>query len=251
MPRLLLVDDDRFLLRALEKLLTTEGYFCLTAGTADEARRHLDGNPFDMIVLDVNLPDQDGFTFCRQIRSRHRMPILFLTAREGNDDKVIGLEVGADDYLTKPFAPRELVARVRAHLRRSSEYSLTEGKPNQIALGDLVIDADSRDAFRNSAPVHLTEREFELLHLLARHREKALASDWIFENVWGFDAEMGAKTLAVYVRRLRLKIERDPDHPLMLLTVRGFGYKLTPGTTVCQEADTSGEVRQALLSGSS
>jgi len=231
MPRLLLVDDDRFLLRAVEKLLTAEGYFCLTAGTADEARRHLNGNPFDMIVLDVGLPDQDGFTFCRQIRARHRMPILFLTAREDGSDKVIGLEVGADDYLTKPFAPRELVARVRAHLRRAGEYSVAEGKPNQIVLGELIIDSDSRDAFRNGIASHLTEREFELLHLLARHREKALASDWIFENVWGFDAEMGVKTLAVYVRRLRMKIEPDPDHPVMLLTVRGFGYKLTPGTT--------------------
>lgn len=248
MPRLLLVDDDRFLLRAVEKLFTAEGYFCLTAGTAEEARRHLSGTPFDMIVLDVNLPDQDGFTFCRQIRARHRMPILFLTAREEGGDKVIGLEVGADDYLTKPFAPRELVARVRAHLRRSTEYSLVEGKPNHIALGELVVDADSRDAFRNGAAVHLTEREFELLHLLARHREKALASDWIFENVWGFDAEMGAKTLAVYVRRLRLKIEQDPNHPLMLLTVRGFGYKLTPGTQGSQEAGGRNEVLQEVFS---
>lgn len=247
MPRLLLVDDDRFLLRAVEKLLTAEGYFCLTAGTADEARRHLNGNPFDMIVLDINLPDQDGFTFCRQIRSRHRMPILFLTAREESGDKVIGLEVGADDYLTKPFAPRELVARVRAHLRRASEYSVVEGKPNQIALGGLIIDSDSRDAFRNGAAVHLTEREFELLHLLARHREKALASDWIFENVWGFDADMGVKTLAVYVRRLRLKIEHDPDHPVMLLTVRGFGYKLTPGTATHPEPTSSGEAPQKMF----
>ncbi len=229
MPRLLLVDDDRFLLRAVEKLLIQEGYFCQTAGTAEEARRHLTGSPFDMLILDVNLPDQDGFTLCRQIRSRHYMPILILTAREESADKVIGLEVGGDDYLTKPFAPRELVARVRAHLRRATEYSLTGGKPDRIAVGGLVVDSDSRDAFRNGQRVHLTEREFELLHLLARHREKALASDWIFENIWGFDAEMGVKTLAVYVRRLRLKIEDDPDKPRLLLTVRGFGYKLTPG----------------------
>lgn len=241
MPRLLLVDDDRFLLRAVEKLLTAEGYFCLTAGTADEARRHLNGNPFDMIVLDVNLPDQDGFTLCRQIRTHHRMPILFLTAREDGSDKVIGLEVGADDYLTKPFAPRELVARVRAHLRRATEYSLPEGKPNRIVLGELVIDSDSRDAFRNGVPAQLTEREFELLHLLARHREKALASDWIFENVWGFDAEMGAKTLAVYIRRLRMKIEPDPGHPVMLLTVRGFGYKLTLGAALRPHTGPLGE----------
>src|SRR5215470_997770 len=140
MPRLLLVDDDRFLLRAVEKLLSSEGYYCQTAVTAEEARRALLGDPFDMIVLDVGLPDQDGFTLCRQIRTRHRMPVLFLTARDENADKVVGLEVGADDYLTKPFAPRELVARVRAQLRRATEYSQSPQIPDQIKLGALVVD---------------------------------------------------------------------------------------------------------------
>lgn len=229
MPRLLLVDDDRFILRAVEKLLSAEGYYCQTAVTAEEAKRALEGDPFDMMVLDVGLPDQDGFALCRQIRARHRMPILFLTARDENADKVIGLEVGGDDYLTKPFAPRELVARVRAQLRRATEYSQPPEAVNQIGLGTLIVDVDRRDALRNGQPVHLTEREFELLHLLARNREKALATDWIFENVWGFDSEMGLKTLAVYIRRLRRKIEDDPDTPRFLLTVRGFGYKLTAG----------------------
>ena len=119
MPRLLLIDDDRYILRALEKLLMAEGYFCQTAVTAEEARRALSGDPFDMLVLDVGLPDMDGFAFCRQVRTRHNMPILFLTARGDNADKVVGLEVGADDYLTKPFAPRELVARVRAQSAQS------------------------------------------------------------------------------------------------------------------------------------
>ncbi len=158
------------------------------------------------------------------------MPILFLTARDDNADKVVGLEVGADDYLTKPFEPRELVARIRAQLRRAMEYSQPPEMQNQIRLGALVVDIDRRDAVCNGEPAHLTEREFELLYLLARHRDKALATDWIFENVWGYDAEMGVKTLAVYVRRLRRKIEADPDHPCFLLTVRGFGYKLTAGT---------------------
>ncbi|HZO92122.1 MAG TPA: response regulator transcription factor [Chthonomonadaceae bacterium] len=229
MPRLLLVDDDRFILRAIEKLLVAEGFFCQTAVTAEEARRALLGAPFDMVILDVSLPDQDGFALCRQIRTKHRMPILFLTARDDNADKVVGLELGADDYLTKPFAPRELVARIRAHLRRANEYSQSPEAPNQIRLGTLVVDVDRRDAFCNGEPAHLTEREFELLHLLARNRDKALATDWIFENVWGYDAEMGVKTLAVYVRRLRRKIEADPDEPRFLLTVRGFGYKLTAG----------------------
>jgi DNA-binding response OmpR family regulator len=229
MPRLLLVEDDRFILRAIEKLLAQEGYYCQTAVNAEEARRALQGDPFDMVVLDVGLPDMDGFALCRQIRAKHRMPILFLTARDDSADKVIGLEVGADDYLTKPFAPRELLARIRAQLRRVNEYSLPPDAPNQITVGELVVDVDRRDALRNGQAVRLTEREFELLHLLARNREKALATDWIFENVWGFDSEMGLKTLAVYVRRLRRKIEADPDNPQYLLTVRGFGYKLTAG----------------------
>jgi DNA-binding response OmpR family regulator len=229
MPRLLLVDDDRFILRAVEKVLVAEGYYCRTAVSADEARRALEGDPFDLVVLDVGLPDQDGFALCRQIRARHRMPILFLTARDDNADKVVGLEVGGDDYLTKPFAPRELVARIRAQLRRATEYSQPPEKNNQILIGSLVVDVDHRDAFCKGEPAHLTEREFELLHLLARHHGKALATEWIFENVWGYDAEMGLKTLAVYVRRLRRKIEPDPDRPRFLLTVRGFGYKLTSG----------------------
>jgi two-component system, OmpR family, response regulator VicR len=229
MPRLLLVEDDRFILRSVEKLLAQEGYYCQTAVNAEEARRALQGDPFDMIVMDVGLPDMDGFALCRQIRAKHRMPILFLTARDDSADKVVGLEVGADDYLTKPFTPRELLARIRAQLRRANEYSLPPDAPNQIVVGELVVDVDRRDALRNGQAAHLTEREFELLHLLARNREKALATDWIFENVWGFDSEMGLKTLAVYVRRLRRKIEADPDNPQLLLTVRGFGYKLTAG----------------------
>jgi DNA-binding response OmpR family regulator len=226
MPRLLLVDDDRFILRAIQKLLGAEGHYCATAVTAEEARRELAGDPFDLLILDVGLPDMDGFALCRQIRTRHRMPILLLTARSDGTDKVVGLEVGADDYVTKPFEPRELVARVRALLRRAGEYNIPADQPNRIALAEVVVDVDARDAIRDGKAVGLTEREFELLHLLARHRDKALASDWIFENVWGFESDFGLKTLTVYVQRLRRKIEGDPANPRILRTVRGFGYKL-------------------------
>jgi two-component system, OmpR family, response regulator VicR len=232
MPRLLLVDDDRFILRTVQKLLSAEGYYCAAVVTAEEARRELSGDPFDLLVLDVGLPDMDGFALCRQIRTKHLMPIILLTARDNSTDKVVGLEVGADDYITKPFDPRELVARVRALLRRAGEYSSPADQPNRISLGEVVLDVDARDAVRDGKPVGLTEREFELLHLLARHRDKALASDWIFENVWGFESEFGLKTLTVYVQRVRRKIEEDSAQPRLLRTVRGFGYKLVSAPDV-------------------
>ena len=233
MPRLLLVDDDPYLLRALGKLFSADAYCCKTAGTAAETRRVLGGephaDPFDLVVLDVGLPDGDGFALCRQIRQRHHMPILLLTARNAPEDRVVGLEIGADDYVTKPFDPRELLARVRALLRRTGEYSRPPEQESRIALGELVLDLDSRDAFREDRALGLTNREFELLDLLARHPGKALASEWIFETVWGYGTELGLKTLTVNVRRIRQKIEADPEHPRLLLTVRGFGYKLSSG----------------------
>jgi DNA-binding response OmpR family regulator len=233
MPRLLLVDDDRPLLRAVQKLFLAEGYHCRTAATAAEARQALTEataeEPFDLLVLDVTLPDGDGFGLCRQVRTRHRMPILLLTGRSSSADKVVGLEIGADDYVTKPFDPRELVARVRALLRRATEYAQPVEADRALQIGPLTVDVDGRQAWRGGEPVPLTEREFELLYLFARHREKALASEWIFENIWGYDADLGMKTLTVYISRLRQKLEADPAHPRLLVTIRGFGYKLTAG----------------------
>jgi DNA-binding response OmpR family regulator len=162
------------------------------------------------------------------VRSRLRLPIIMLTGRDAVADKVVGLEVGADDYVTKPFDPPELLARVRAQLRRAQEYNEAAAGSDKIVVGHLVVDPGVRDAFFYDRPARLTQKEFELLHLLARHQGRALARDWLFEQVWGYDAELGVKTLAVYIRRLRCKIENDPDNPRYLLTVRGFGYKLAP-----------------------
>jgi len=230
MPRLLLTDDDPYLTLALQKLLSREGYCCTTAATGEQARRVLAkaAEPFDLLLLDVGLPDVDGLTLCREIRRRRRMPILLLTGRSESADKIVGLEAGADDYITKPFDPRELVARVRALLRRYAEYNQPEATEDdsRICLGRLVIDLDAREAFREGQPVHLTSREFELLELLVRHPDKALATGWIFEKVWGSEADLGLKTLTVCIQRLRQKIEADPQRPRLLLTVRGFGYKL-------------------------
>jgi two-component system, OmpR family, response regulator VicR len=224
--RILLVDDDRAILRSVERLLSGQGYFVTSSVSAEEAWLILNRETVDLMVLDLSLPGQDGLSFCRRVRARWQFPILMVTARSDSADKVVGLELGADDYLTKPFEPRELLARVRAQLRRVGEYNAAETRPDVIELGRLVIDVDRRDAFLEGRPASLTDREFELLHLLARHRGKAMNKDYLFETVWGYDAELATKALAVYVRRLRQKIEADPDNPRYLLTVRGFGYKL-------------------------
>ncbi len=228
--KLLIIDDDRFILRAVSDFLKAEGYHVTTAESVQGAMDALNHEAFDLILLDVMLPDGDGFTACRRIRARWQTPIIMLTAKGETADKVVGLEMGADDYVVKPFEPRELLARVRAQLRRAQEFSRPEGRNEKITLGDLVVDESLHDAVLNGHPIGLTHKEFELLHLLARHAGKALHKDWIFEQVWGYDAELGGKTLAVYVRRLRSKIESDPDHPRSLLTVRGFGYKLAVPT---------------------
>ncbi len=229
--KLLLVDDDRFVLNPLARLLGMNGYHCTLAVTGSEALRMLDSEPFDLMLLDIGLPDMDGISVCRRARVKHKLPILMLTARDASSDKIIGLEVGADDYITKPYEPHEILARVRAHLRRSREYDADSPANNKILIGDLVIDLDLHDAVVVGRPAHLTTREFELLHLLARNRDRALARDWIFEEIWGYDAELGVKALAVCMRRLRCKIESDPDHPRYLHTVRGYGYKLTNSDT--------------------
>ena len=229
MARLLLIDDDQFVLRSLRQLLVPEGHFCVEALSGAEAQRALASDPFDLVVLDVGLPDTDGFTLCRQIRAQHHMPIILLSARSATEDRVCGLKVGADDYVPKPFQAQELLERVRAHLRRAREYGTPLERDNRIDLGELIFDADARVLRRGGEPISLTQREFEVLDLLARHPGKALASEWIFENIWGYDAGLGIKALTVTIQRLRVKIESDPRQPRILLTVRGFGYKLVPG----------------------
>jgi two-component system response regulator VicR len=230
--KLLLVDDDRYVLNPLSRLLAQSGFHCTLAVTGTEALRLVDSGEFDLMLLDIGLTDIDGVTVCRRVRAKHTLPIIMVTARDSSSDKILGLEIGADDYITKPFEPGELVARIRAQLRRTQEYSSTPAIDNRLTVGDLTLDINMRDAIVDGKQAHLTTREFELLYLLARNRNRALARDWIFEEVWGYDAELGVKALAVCIRRLRCKIEADPERPALLHTVRGYGYKLSDGHDV-------------------
>lgn len=227
--KLLLVDDDRYVLNPLARLLGLQGYHCTTAVTGSEALRLLETEAFDLMLLDIGLPDMDGLTVCRRARAKCSIPILMLTARDASSDKIVGMEIGADDYITKPFEPQEILARIRAHLRRTREYDQPSATDGKIRLGRVTVDPDLHSALVDGVDVHLTAREFDLLHLLARRPGCVLSRDWIFEQVWGYDAENGIKALAVCVRRIRCKIESDPDNPQTLLTVRGYGYKVTEG----------------------
>jgi DNA-binding response OmpR family regulator len=225
--RLLLVDDDRFLLDNVKRLLAAQGYQVRTASSAEDAFSKVAEEPPDLMVLDVGLPDSDGVSLCRRIRAKWRFPVIMLTARSDAIDKVIGLEVGADDYLTKPFEPAELVARVRALLRRSQEYqAAAETSPGSTSVGELVIDHDSRQALVAGTPVSLTNKEFELLALLAKNAGRVLTRETLFETVWGYEMDFNSNSLDVYMYRLRKKIESDPENPRFLHTLKGYGYRL-------------------------
>lgn len=228
--RILIVDDDRAITQSLARLLSRDEYFVGVTHSCEEAIFHLQNDPnYDLALLDVGLPGLDGFACCRKLRELgHRMPVIMLSGRNASMDKVTGLEVGADDYLTKPADPHELLARVRAQLRRSRDYNADSESLERIHIAEgFAIDRRNRDALVNGKRAQLTDREYELLLLLARHVGKALAKEWLYQEVWGCAPDLGIKVLAVYMRRLRQKVEADPDIPVFILTVRGFGYKLS------------------------
>ena len=229
-PTILVVEDDVTLLVTLEYNLVAEGYRVMTAGNGFAALEVAAQERPELVVLDVMLPVLDGFEVCRVLRRDTAVPILMLTARAGETDRVVGLEVGADDYLTKPFSMRELLARVKALLRRvrlDREESAREGAQpaaDRLAFGDLTIDLDRHEAILRGAALRLTPKEFELLLFLARHRGMALSRDLILERVWGWDYGGGTRTVDVHVRWLREKIEPTPAEPQRITTVRGVGY---------------------------
>jgi len=234
-PKILVVEDEPTLVDTLEYNLTRQDYTVSTATDGFTALEKARTERPDLIVLDVMLPGLDGFEICRILRQEMSTPILMLTARDDEIDKVVGLEVGADDYLTKPFSMRELMARVKAHLRRvrmireeMGEETTADSRPPTAAaltFGSLRIDPDRHEVVNGAEILHLKPKEFELLHFLARNRGMALSRDLILERVWGWDFDGGSRTVDVHVRWLREKIEEDPANPARIVTVRGVGYR--------------------------
>jgi DNA-binding response OmpR family regulator len=221
----LVVDDEPIVREVVVTYLRREGYRTLEAEDGDRARELLESESPSLVVLDVMLPGTDGLELCRWIRGRSELPIIMLTARGEEADRIVGLELGADDYVTKPFSPRELAARVRTVLRRSrSEVSEAE----QLSFDELSIDARTHEVRKDGTELRLTAKEFDLLWFLARHPRQVFSRDQLMDRVWGYEAALDTGTVTVHVRRLREKIEDDPSQPRFLQTVWGVGYRFTP-----------------------
>ncbi len=225
-PRILIVEDEDTLLEALRYNLAKEGYEVSSATDGVQAIELARSEKPDVIILDIMLPRLDGFEVCRILRQDMTVPILMLTAKESEIDKVVGLELGADDYMTKPFSMRELLARVHAILRRASMAEKEQAEEEQtLKVDDLVIDLAKHQANRRGLPLNLTRKEFDLLAFLAKNRNIVLSREQILEKVWGYEYFGGDRTVDVHVRWLRQKIEADPAQPRHLVTVRGVGYR--------------------------
>lgn len=227
MPKILVVDDEKPISDIVKFNLDKEGYDVVTASDGEEALAQVEEEKPDLILLDLMLPKIDGLEVARQVRAKHNIPIIMVTAKDSELDKVVGLELGADDYVTKPFSNRELVARVKANLRRQDQLQQDdETVKNNIKIGPLVINSDSYSVTRDGMQLDLTHREFELLHYLAQHTGQVMTREHLLQTVWGYDYFGDVRTVDVTVRRLREKIEETPGNPQILVTRRGVGYYL-------------------------
>ena len=223
MATVLVVDDEPIVREVVVRYLAREGHRTLEAGDGNAARGLIEGSRPDLVVLDVMLPGPDGLELCRWIRSNSELPVIMLTARGEEADRIVGLELGADDYVTKPFSPRELAARVRSVLRRSS---LATATLDAVSFGDVELERETREARKAGAAVRLTAKEFDLLWFLASHPRRVFSRDQLMTSVWGYTAAFDTGTVTVHIRRLREKIEDDPSRPRSLETVWGVGYRL-------------------------
>jgi two-component system, OmpR family, response regulator RegX3 len=226
MTRVLVVEDEESFSDALSYMLRREGYEAVVAMTGPDALAEFDRAGADIVLLDLMLPGLPGTEVCRALRSRSNVPIIMLTAKDSEIDKVVGLELGADDYVTKPYSARELVARIRAVLRRRGDAVEASSEDGVLAAGPVRMDVERHVVAVDGTPIALPLKEFDLLEFLLRNAGRVLTRGQLIDRVWGSDYVGDTKTLDVHVKRLRAKIEPDPANPVHLLTVRGLGYKL-------------------------
>ena len=227
---ILVVDDEKPIADILQFNLIKEGYKVICAYDGDEALAKVEEEQPDLMLLDIMLPKRDGMEVCREVRKKYDFPIIMLTAKGSEIDKVLGLEMGADDYVTKPFSTRELIARVKANMRRLQVVPPTaeevEEESNEIVVGSLVIQPDAYLVLKRDEAIELTHREFELLHYLGKHIGQVMTREHLLQTVWGYDYFGDVRTVDVTIRRLREKIEDNPSHPAWIVTRRGVGYYL-------------------------
>lgn len=225
MGKILIIEDERLIAELQRDYLEINGFEVTIAGDGETGLKLALAEDFDLVLLDLMLPRRNGFEICREIREHKDIPVLIVTAKKEDIDVVRGLGLGADDYITKPFKPAELVARVKAHLNRYERLVGSKEKRSEIQLRGLSIDTDSRRVFKNKEEVFLTTKEFDLLHYLASHPNRVFSKDQLFEQIWGIDAMGDTQTVTVHVRKLREKIEADPAEPQLIETVWGAGYR--------------------------
>jgi DNA-binding response OmpR family regulator len=223
MATVLVVDDEPIVRDVVVRYLAREGHRTLEAGDGEGARESIEESDPDLVVLDVMLPGTDGLELCRWIRSRSELPVIMLTARGEEADRIVGLELGADDYVTKPFSPRELAARVRSVLRRAAG---SDAPTERLSFGDVDLERATREVRKEGREVRLTAKEFDLLWFLASHPRRVFSRDQLMASVWGYTAALDTGTVTVHVRRLREKLEDAPSEPRYLQTVWGVGYRL-------------------------
>lgn len=230
--KILVVDDEQLIVDSVKYGLEKEGFEVIAAFDGEQAVNKNEADKPDLIVLDVQLPKMDGWNVCREIRKTSRVPIIMLTARAQEMDKVLGLELGADDYLSKPFSMRELLARVRAALRRANQYAEPVAKP--ISIGDVAIDPGSHRVISRGQPIELTLKEYGLLEALMVQAGKVVKRNDLIDRVWQTDWVGDTRTLDVHIRWLREKIEADPGKPVYIQTVRGVGYRFATSEEVAE-----------------
>jgi DNA-binding response OmpR family regulator len=227
MNRILIVEDELHMLQGIKDNLEFEGYEVETASEGNEGIEKILNNKYDLVLLDVMLPNISGFDICKNVRKTGIItPIILLTAKGEEIDKVLGLELGADDYITKPFSLRELLARIKAVLRRSSESSKNLTTQDKMSIGRLVVNFKTYEALCDGEPVKMSHKEFEIIHYLCNHANETVQRDDLMSAVWGIEFDITTRTVDNFILKLRQKIESDLDTPKHILTVHGIGYKL-------------------------